>query len=159
MKHALVVFAILASGIFLLFQAHKKGQKRYIYEIDTYNKFVPLPNIYDIYTAYGTDAGENKIRVTWNHIGAPKGTVSYFTVVGKLKTEIAPYYVLSMDEKLYVEKAEHVEPLIKALCALSRGGPPENHPAEIAEVIQCLPDDRDTLINLAGRFKAPKVYR
>ncbi len=137
---------------------YRQGQSKYLYDFHPVDKFIPIPCIYDNFTATAVFQRPDQIKAVWTYVRSPpEGTI--LTCRGWIETREQPYYVLELNQQYYLEKAEHIEPLIKALCALSRGGPQNNHPEEIAEAIACLPDNPDYMLELARKFKKPWVPR
>ncbi len=137
---------------------YRHGQSKYVYKFHPIDKFVPIPNIYDNFTATAIFLDEDQVKVSWNYASAPEAG-AIFTCRGWINTPDQAYYLLEYDQRFYVEKGEHIEPLIQALCALSRGGPQNNHPDKISEAIACLPDDREVMLALVRKFKKPVVPR
>lgn len=158
MKAKIFLGICILSVICLTPWLYRVGQSKYVYEFHPIDKFVPIPNIYDNLTATAVFLDEDEVKVNWTYVPAP-APGSIFTCRGWIVTPDQHYYLLELDQRLYLEKGEHIEPLIQALCALSRGGPPNNHPDEVAEAIACLPDDREVMLALAHKFKKPKVPR
>lgn len=158
MKTKIFLVACVLSVIIITPWLYRKGQSKFIYDFHPIDKFVPIPCIYDNFTATAVFPNADQVKINWTYAASPpEGTL--LTCRGWIATREQPYYVLEWNQHYYLEKGEHIEPLIKALCALSRGGPQNNHPEEIAEAIACLPDDRDFMRELALRFKKPRVPR
>ena len=157
MKKKLFLTLFFAAMAGLLYLAFQTGNQRHRYTMEPLAKYVPIPHIYETYTGYAERLQGNEIKAIWNHTGLhPSPSRSYFTCIGLIPVQPDPYYVLEMDGRLYLDKAEHIEPLIHALCALSRGSDPEDHPQALADSIDCLPDDAKLLNKLVVRFKSKK---
>ena len=155
----LVALVALMGAIFYI--AYEHGQKRYDYTVEPIGRFLPIPILHEQYSATAVWKGELQIRASWAHtLGPPRKEGDYFICKGKVKGDAKHvYYLLEHNGKLYLEKDELVEPLIHALCALSRGGPEDNHPKEVADSLDCLPDDEDFVIGLVTFFNTPKSMR
>jgi len=142
----LILLAILA------FSVHK-GRQRHIYPITPIEKFIPIPLLYDDYTGSYSWLEDDRIRVNWQRLDIHANpTAPFFLVRGRLRGVDTDYYLLEMDGEGYLEKAEHVEPLIHALLALTRGNDPDNHEATADASIAALPDNPELLIQLVKRF-------
>lgn len=154
-KYVLTLIASALVVVVAFHFAYEQGQKRYDYPVEPFGRFIPIPILHEQYSATAVWKGENQIRASWRpHSGPSTKDGGYFVLKGKVKGDARhDYYLLEHKEKLYLEKDELVEPLIHALCALSRGGPDENHPATVSESLDCLPHDEDFLIGLVTFFK------
>lgn len=162
MKKILIGIVSAIVLVVFLWQAYLHGQARYTYEVTPVDRFVPIPIIYDSYSAFAKwrDREDNQLRVTWNQLLPPpieKREEPYFLLLGTIDPGPQLYYVLEINGEIILEKAEHIEPLIHAMCALSRGGPETNHPKAVLDSIKELPQDKDQLIALALKFKPVKA--
>lgn len=156
MKAKIFLVVSVLAGILIIPWLYEQGQSKYSYDLHPVDKFVPIPNIFDNYT--GTAILEDDtVKANWTYVLTPGDEHQVFTCLGWIETPKQPYYVLEFEGKLYLEKGEHIEPIIFALCALSRGGPANNHPDKIEEAIACLPDNREFMLQLVAKFKKPKV--
>lgn len=163
MKKVIIIGVLVIVASLIWHKAYQIGQQRYTYQVEPVQRFVPIPIIYDSYSAFAEWSNQDKglLRVTWNQLLPPppeSRDKPYFQLIGIIYPDPQPYYVLKLNDRIFLEKAEHIEPLIHALCALSRGGPEENHPDTVAESIAALPEDKATLEALVARFKPYKAY-
>ncbi len=147
----ILVFGLLAA---VLFKAVQKGGERNIYEAERFTTYHPIPELYEDYVGAYSWLEDGQVKVTWQHRDIhPAQSKTFFVCEGRVQALHQYYYLLEMDGQRYVEKAEHIEPLIHALLALSRGSDPDNHEATILDSIASLPTDKALLEQLAGRIK------
>jgi len=147
----LLAFALLAA---ILVIAIKKGGQRNIYEAEHFTTFLPIPELYEDYVGGFTWLEDGRVKVAWQHRDIhPAQSRTFFVCEGRIKASHKYYYLLEMDGQRYVEKAEHIEPLIHALLALSRGNDRDNHEATVLESIAALPTDKALLEQLVMRIK------
>ena len=147
---AIVVFGFLLSILaFAIFQ----GKQRHIFPAKRFEKFVPVPELYEDYMGGYQWLEDGRVKIEWRHRDIhPNQTRPYFLLEGRIRGVDTHYYLLEMDGHRYVEKADHIEPLIHALLALSRGDDPDDHEDEIDDSIAALPEDPDLLVALVRRF-------
>ena len=144
-----VFLFLTAILIFSIYQ----GRQRHVFPVTRIDRFVPIPELYADYTGSYTWLDEGRIRVDWRRLDIhADASTTFFLVRGKLRGVDTDYYLLEMDGKRYLEKAEHIEPLIHALLALSRGNDPDDHEETVEASIAALPDDPAFLIELVKRF-------
>ncbi len=154
----IIIVAVMGTVFYL---AYEQGQKRYDHEVIPIEKFLPIPILHEQYSATAVWKDANNIKAQWNPaLGPPLKEGDYFICRGKVKgLGKHDFYLLEHGERLYLEKDDLIEPLIHALCALSRGGPEHNHPKTIEESLACLPNDEDTMIGLVTYFNTPDAMR
>jgi len=127
---------------------------------DRLEKFVPIPAVFDSFTAsfewMGTShtrIGPAEIEIDWTPTELHQDPKTpYFRLEGVLQHDEMTYYLLEMDNRHYLEKAELIEPLIHGLLALSRGGKPHDHEDNARASIDALPKDRERLIRLISHY-------
>ena len=156
-----ILSLVLLAGVvgLLLFLAWHNGRSKFIQTMVPYDKFVPVPMIFEQYkaTAVWLDREGGELDISWRPARGPLWQEGrYFTCLGTIKTETHSYYVLEYQGRLFLESGDLIEPLIHALCALSRGGGEHDHPARVEDSVACLPDDPLILEGLVTYFK-PQV--
>ncbi|MDJ0839973.1 MAG: hypothetical protein QNK37_25890 [Acidobacteriota bacterium] len=154
MKQVLVILLILIAGAWILRFSWQQGQQRHLYTTERFAKYVPIPELYEDYVGRFEWVDDGRIKVRWTHLDIhPNQTRDYFICEGRFLAKGKYYYLMEMDGKRYIEKEDHVEPLIHALLAMTRGSDPDNHEKTVEASIAALPDDPELLNQLVRRFK------
>ena len=154
---ALVMVTAIAA---ILVVSWNKGQSRHVYDIQRFDKYIPVPMIFDSYQGTGILEGD-KIRVSWSFQRKPEQpSTPYFTCLGWFAYQPQDIYILELDGHIYLEKSENVAPLIQALAELSTGVPEGTFKGKDLDfIVGQIPTDRQTLDTFVRRFRQVEVSR
>lgn len=154
MKQKIGIGLLMTFMVYLVIHSYFAGRQRNVFTVEPLGKYVPIPEIYDLYQGSYEWRDDRSVKTLWNLTEIhPNQSRTYFVCEGRIWVGEGWYYLLEMDGKRYMEKAANIEPLIHALLALSRGNNPDDHEATIEESIVALPEDREQLDQLAKRIK------
>jgi hypothetical protein len=145
--HLFLALGLLLSVPFL-FWAQRQGEAKFVFDVTLFDEPVPVPIVHQLYAGEATPLAPERIRVRWAPVQvAGRDTLEAFRCAGSFRCGRSTYYLLEAGDRLYVERADFIEPLLITIDFYARHGV---LPAELEYLL----DDPDLDRDLLGEFMA-----
>lgn len=149
----LALVAFLVASAWLLAEAQRIGEARFEFAVTRLAEPARLPIIHEFYTGGAVERGPDRVRVEWGPVRiAGRDTLDTFLCLGTFASGAKTFYLLEAGERLYVERAEFIEPLLVTYEFYRRHG---TLPAELVYLLDDPDLDRDSLRELVARLAGP----